>query len=89
MRRVRVTASGRVQGVFYRAECAERARALGLGGSVRNTRDGRVQAVFEGDPDAVERMVQWCGDGPPLARVESLDVSDEAPAGERDFRVTR
>jgi acylphosphatase len=86
---VRVTASGRVQGVFYRAECAERARALGLGGSVRNTSDGRVQAVFEGDPDAVERMVQWCGEGPPLALVESLDVSDEAPAGDRDFRVTR
>ena len=88
VRRVRVVVSGRVQGVFYRAECAQRARALGLGGCVRNLPDGRVEAAFEGPPPAVERMIAWCREGPPLARVEAVDVREEPPAGDRDFRIT-
>jgi acylphosphatase len=88
VRRVRVVVSGRVQGVFYRAECASHARALGLGGFVRNAPDGRVEAAFEGDPIAVERMIHWCAEGPPLARVEAVEVQDEPPEGDRDFRVT-
>ena len=88
VRRVRVVVSGRVQGVFYRAECASRARAQGLAGYVRNLPDGRVETAFEGEPDAVERMIAWCREGPPLARVETVEVRDEPPAGDPDFRVT-
>jgi acylphosphatase len=89
MRRVHVEISGRVQGVFFRASCAERARALRLGGWVRNAEDGRVQAEFEGDPDSVATMIDWCREGPAYADVERVDVRDRPPSGVRDFRVTR
>jgi acylphosphatase len=81
--------SGRVQGVFYRVTCAERARALGLAGWVRNASDGRVEAVFEGPDDAVEAIVAWCREGSPSARVVAVDVAEEAVEGEEGFRVTR
>ena len=86
-RRVRVTVSGMVQGVFFRASCAERARTLGLGGSVRNRPDGAVEAVFEGPDEAVADMVAWCHHGPRSAVVERVEATDEAPVGEPGFRV--
>jgi acylphosphatase len=89
MRRVRVDVSGRVQGVFYRASCVERARTLGLAGWVRNALDGRVEAEIEGPEAAVQAMIEWCASGPPSARVESISVRDEPPTGETGFRVTR
>jgi acylphosphatase len=58
-----------------------------LAGSVRNRADGTVEAVFEGSPDAVAAMVAWCREGPTLARVTTVDVTDEEPAGERAFDV--
>lgn len=85
--RVRVIVNGRVQGVFYRATCAERARALGLGGFVRNRPDGCVEAVFEGPATAVQAMVAWCHRGTDWSRVDSVGVSGEEPTGEREFRV--
>ena len=88
MRRVCVTVSGRVQGVFYRATCARLAREKGLAGIVRNRPDGGVEAVFEGPPDAVEAMVAWCRQGPELARVDQVELRDEEPRGEAGFRVT-
>jgi acylphosphatase len=87
MKRVRVVVSGRVQGVFYRATCAEQARRLGVGGWVRNLPDGRVEAVFEGADAAVDAMVAWCREGPPYARVEDVEVHAEDPRGEAGFRV--
>jgi acylphosphatase len=87
MRRVRVRLSGRVQGVFFRASCAERADDLGLGGWIRNVPGGGVEAVFEGTEAAVAQMVSWCREGPPLARVDRIDVFDEAPAGESAFHI--
>ena len=89
VRRVHVFVSGQVQGVFFRAECAQRARTLGLGGFVRNTPDGRVEATFEGDPSAVDAMVEWCRQGPPLAVVDNAEVIDEEPRGDAEFRVSR
>jgi acylphosphatase len=89
MKRVRVVASGRVQGVFYRASCARLARGLGLTGYVRNLPDGRVEAAFEGPDTAVDEMVAWSGVGPDLANVDNLDVVVEDPLGETGFRVTR
>ena len=85
--RKRVIVGGRVQGVFFRDTCARMAHQAGLAGSVRNRPDGRVEAVFEGEPDAVERMVAWCRRGPSRAYVEDVEVIDEEPAGESGFRV--
>jgi acylphosphatase len=58
-----------------------------LGGFVRNTPDGRVEVVFEGNPDDVDAMVDWCRRGPPMAVVESVEVREEEPAGDKEFRV--
>jgi len=83
--RRRVVVHGRVQGVGFRASCTRRAVTLGLGGWVRNRADGTVEAVFEGDEPAVAGMVAWCSGGPPLARVEHVEVVDEDAVGERGF----
>jgi len=74
----RVLVSGRVQGVGFRASCALHAGQLGLAGFARNLGDGRVEAVVQGRPDAVDAFVAWCRVGPQLARVTSVAVSEEA-----------
>ena len=84
-----VEVQGRVQGVFFRASCVERARALGVAGWVRNTLDGQVEAEFEGEPQAVAAILEWCSEGPPFAVVDQVDVREVSPTGEQDFRVTR
>lgn len=89
VKRVHVFVSGEVQGVFFRVECSRGARSFGLGGFVRNTPDGRVEAVFEGEADAVDLMVAWCRKGPEMASVDSVVLSEETPAGEREFRISR
>jgi len=83
-KRAHVFISGLVQGVFFRAETQTRARRLGVTGWVRNLWDGRVEAVFEGEEEAVERMVSWCHRGPPGARVENVEVTYEDYTGEYD-----
>lgn len=88
--RARATIQGFVQGVFYRVSCAERARELGLTGWVRNTRDGAVEAVFEGDRAAVEEILRWCRIGPPGARVTNIVVDWQPYRGEfARFAITR
>ena len=86
-KRAHVFVSGAVQGVFFRAHCAREARNRGVGGFVRNLPDGRVEAVFEGDDDAVDALVRWCHEGTDLAEVASVEVQREEPRGERDFTV--
>jgi acylphosphatase len=86
-KRVHVFVSGQVQGVFFRAQAAQQARRLGVGGFVRNSPDGRVEAAFEGDPSAIDAMVEWCHSGPPLASVEDVQVTEEEPQGDTEFRV--
>jgi acylphosphatase len=76
-----------VQGVFFRDSCQRMAASAGVSGWVRNRRDGRVEAAFEGMPDAVERMVAWCRQGPSRAHVSDVEVFDEEPVGESGFRV--
>ncbi len=83
-----VVVQGRVQGVWFRESCRREAAAAGVAGWVRNALDGSVEAVFEGPPAAVERVVSWCRTGPPHARVDAVEVSDEPPVGERGFRVS-
>jgi acylphosphatase len=87
VRRVRVIVRGRVQGVFFRAACATEARARGVGGWVRNLPDGSLEAAFEGPDADVETMIEWCRSGPPSARVDGLDVTDQAPVGDTAFRI--
>lgn len=80
--------SGRVQGVFFRDETQELAVMQGVTGWVRNLPDGRVEAVFEGEKDKVDRLVEFCRRGPRGARVTRVDVSLEDYTGEfRDFQV--
>lgn len=86
-RRVRVVVSGRVQGVFFRVMCERMAHDRDLGGFVRNLRDGRVEAAFEGRSDDVESAVEWCREGPPGAQVASVETAEEPPAGDREFRI--
>ena len=78
---------GRVQGVFFRAETSQRASSLGLGGWVRNNPDGTLEAVFEGDRDRVDSMVEWCRRGPAHAHVDDIEVTWEAPRGDGGFVV--
>lgn len=79
--------SGLVQGVGFRWYTAQRARTVGVAGSVRNLPDGRVEAVFEGPEQHVESMVAWCRTGPRGARVRALEVIGETPAGLTSFDI--
>lgn len=82
MQRVHLLISGRVQGVFFRASTEAVARELGLTGWVRNLADGRVEAWAEGPREALDRLVAWCHQGPPHARVEGVEVSWGEPTGQ-------
>ena len=77
-----------MQGVFFRTETRDRAASLELAGWVRNNPDGSVEAVFEGERDRVESIVEWCRSGPPHAQVENVDVAWEEPQGESGFTVS-
>ncbi|QGA82806.1 Acylphosphatase [Halomicrobium sp. LC1Hm] len=81
--------SGKVQGVFYRANTRETAGETSVDGWVKNLSDGRVEAVFEGPAPAVESMVEWCHEGSPRARVDGVEVEYEEPAGIEGFEIRR
>lgn len=85
--RAHVWVSGRVQGVCFRAYTSDEAAVAGVAGWVRNTSDGRVEAVFEGKKSAVEAMITWCREGPPAARVSAVEVAWEEPKGEQSFGI--
>ena len=87
MIRRRVIVHGFVQGVFFRDTLRRRARQLGVSGWARNTREGSVEAVFEGEADAVERMVALSREGPSGARVDRVDVVEEPLEGLGDFGI--
>lgn len=87
-RRVRAIVSGRVQGVAYRFSAQDEAESLGLVGWVRNLPDGRVEVVAQGRPADVDRLIEWCRRGPPLARVTSVEVEELDPRDDlRDFTI--
>jgi acylphosphatase len=83
-----VIVNGRVQGVWFRQSTASQAIALGVDGTVRNLPDGRVEAVFEGAPWAVDAAVEWCRQGPERAAVTDVSIAEETPEGISGFRIT-
>ena len=85
--RRRVVAHGRVQGVFFRDSLRRLAEQRGVAGSAANREDGAVEAVFEGEPDAVESMLRFTREGPGRARVDDLEVVEEEPEGLSGFSV--
>jgi len=83
-----VIISGRVQGVWFRASTKQKAEQLGLTGWVRNTADGCVEAVFEGEEQFVKEMIDWCHHGPPHAEVENVEIKNQSPTnGFKGFTV--
>lgn len=77
---------GRVQGVGYRESMRSVAQRLGITGWVRNRRDGSVEAVIEGTPEALEAMLAWARHGPPVAHVDQLAVDECADEGLAEFQ---
>ena len=88
MKRIRCRVYGRVQGVFFRATAREYATNLGLKGWIKNVYDGSVEGVFEGEEEAVNKMIEWCKKGPPHAFVEKHEFVEEEYTGEfNDFSI--
>jgi acylphosphatase len=87
--RAHVFVTGKVQGVYFRQNTMETAKANGVTGWVRNLPDSRVEAVLEGDDSSVKRVVEWCKKGPPKAEVENVDARFETYTGEfSDFTIS-
>lgn len=88
--RVRAVIEGIVQGVWFRESTRREAQSLGVTGWVRNRRDGSVELVAEGPADKVEALLRWCRRGPPAARVDRVEITEEPWSGEFDtFYVAR
>jgi acylphosphatase len=85
--RRRAVVHGRVQGVFFRDTARRHADSRGVSGWISNRPDGTVEAVFEGESDAVESMVRFCREGPRGATVERVDVTEEEPEGLSGFAI--
>ena len=81
--------TGKVQGVGYRYSTVNKASQLNISGWVRNLPDGRVEAVFESDREVVEKMINWCHQGPPAAVVQDVSVEYSEPEGLQGFEVRR
>jgi acylphosphatase len=87
--RAHAVISGRVQGVFFRVETQRAAEGFGVFGWVRNKRDGTVEAVFEGEQQAVDAVLQWCQEGPRMGRVDKVKVNWQDYTGEfKRFDIT-
>jgi len=86
--RAAVRVSGRVQGVWFRQSTKQTAESHGVNGWVRNNPDGSVEAIFEGENNAVQAVIAWCKEGPQLARVDDVQVDWRDATGDfKDFRV--
>lgn len=81
-RRVRIFVTGKVQGVFFRQALKVMAKKNDILGWVRNLKDGRVEAVLEGNEDGLDRIIEWAHGGPANARVEDVEIRNEEPLGE-------
>ena len=87
-KRMHVIVEGRVQGVFFRASTRDEAVRLGLAGWVKNRRDGAVEAIIEGESQAVGKMLEWFHKGPPNAEVDKVQSIEEPSVnGEEGFEI--
>lgn len=84
-----IRVSGRVQGVYYRASTVDMAKSIGLKGFVLNEPSGSVYMEIEGNDQQVSQMIEWARKGPPMARVESLDITDGSIVGFTKFEIRR
>ena len=75
---VHVVISGRVQGVWFRANTKQKAEQLGVTGWVKNTADGKVEALFEGDKKHIQEMIDWCHQGPPSAQIDHVEITEQS-----------
>jgi len=83
-KRVRLVIEGRVQGVWFRDSARRKAHEFGAYGWVKNRHDGAVEVLAEGENEAVDRLIDWCHNGPPHAIVRHVDVTQEEWRGEFD-----
>ncbi len=89
MKTNRILVTGKVQGVYFRASAKQKAINLGLNGYIKNEKDGSVLLEVEGDDEAVGEMVNWCKQGPALARVSEIDVKPLNLQSFTNFRIER
>jgi acylphosphatase len=82
--RARVVITGKVQGVYFRAETQRAAKQRNVAGWVRNWSNGSVEALFEGDEPAVKAMLEWCWQGSPFSKVQHVDIQWETYIGDFD-----
>lgn len=88
--RVLILVKGRVQGVYFRASAVQKAAELGVRGHVENLAGGDVKIVAEGSAENLEKLIEWCEEGPPRAKVESVELKWLPPEGGFvDFRINR
>lgn len=87
MKAIQARVTGRVQGVSFRWYAQERARSLGVSGWVRNEPDGSVLLHAEGDDEAVDSLVEWCRQGPSMAKVANVAVREATPSGATSFDI--
>lgn len=87
IKHINIQLTGRVQGVWFRAYARQQAEALGINGFVRNLPDGSVYAECEGDETQLQAMLQWCQQGPPLARVDNITISEGPVNGFHHFEI--
>ena len=87
---VKIVVRGRVQGVWFRASAKDAADSIGgIAGWVRNKADGNVELYAEGERDRLDKLIEWCREGPSMARVFGVDVTPETPKGmQGPFRIT-
>ncbi len=88
MKRYNIKVTGRVQGVFYRNTARQEAVRLGLNGLARNEPDGSVYIEAEGEESSLKEFLAWCHDGPQLASVTEVEISEAAPVGHKGFEIS-
>ncbi len=89
MKQVELKISGLVQGVFFRMHTQKKAKTLGLTGTVKNTDDGKVEIVAQGQEAALMQLISWCQKGPPSARVDNMESNWSEPINIfKDFKIT-
>jgi acylphosphatase len=82
LRTVKIVISGRVQGVYFRRFTKNKAVDLGIKGTVKNKEDGRVEIIAQADQDRIEPFLKWCHKGPITARVDKVDIEEQANENE-------